>query len=234
MIADEREASAGSRPAIGSVAIQRSATERDAKGTHVGNDMRLVPVDDHEPEILEDGTTRIGLGDELGTEHVAINRYRVPPGGHLPAGLHAHADQEEVFVVHSGAATFETLDGRVTVDEGEVIRFSPGEFQSGRNEGDDPLVVLALGAPRENDDIRIPITCSDCGHDDLRLESVDGAVSFTCPVCTSSRTATTCPDCSGDDLHITLEESGDEPSSVIVRCRDCDGSFDRPPVATDW
>ena len=196
--------------------------------------MQLVSIDGIEPDSLKDGTTRIGLGDEIGTDHVAINRYRVPPGGHLPAGLHAHVDQEEVFVVRSGAATFETLEDRVTVDADEAIRFSPGEFQSCRNDGEEPLVVLALGAPRESDDIRIPIPCSDCGHDDLRLESADGAVSFSCPVCTISRTATACPNCRGDDLHVTLEAVGDEARSVIVRCRDCDGSFDRPPVATDW
>ena len=196
--------------------------------------MRRVSFDDHEPDTLDDGTARIRLGHELDTEHVAINRYRVPPGSHGTAGLHTHADQEEVFVVCSGTATFETLDGLVTVDEGEAIRFPPGEFQSGRNEGTDPLVVLAIGAPRDTDDVRVPISCTDCDHDDLRLELAEGAVSFVCPECNRSRTATACPRCGGDDLNVTLEEPGDESPQVIVRCRDCNESFDRPPVTTDW
>jgi hypothetical protein len=60
----------------------------------------------------------------VGTEHVAINHYQVPAGEGLPSGLHAHYDQEEVFVVLAGEATFETLrEGEVTVGARAAIRF---------------------------------------------------------------------------------------------------------------
>jgi uncharacterized cupin superfamily protein len=47
----------------------------------------------------------VRLGDALGTEHVAANRYRLSPGDGFPGGPHAHSDQEEVSVVLAGAAT---------------------------------------------------------------------------------------------------------------------------------
>ncbi|WP_254862411.1 cupin domain-containing protein [Halovivax gelatinilyticus] len=99
------------------------------------------------------------LDDELDVSGLAINHYLVPSGERLPAGLHAHADQEELFVVLSGVATFETLDGEVLVEADEIVRFSPGEFQAGKNDHEDLLAVLALGAPAESADVRIPIDC---------------------------------------------------------------------------
>lgn len=81
-------------------------------------------------------------------------------------------DQEEIFVVIDGEATFETLECEVTVGKCEAIRFAPGEFQSGKNESDGELTVLAMGAPRDTEDIRIPADCPECQHDDLRLDTV--------------------------------------------------------------
>lgn len=174
---------------------------------------------------------RRALSNELGTADLAINQYRVSPGGRLPAGLHAHADQEELFVVLSGEATFETLDdGIVTVSVDEAIRFAPGEFQAGRNDGDEPMELLALGAPRESEDVRIPIACPDCGAESLRLDFGEGALTFVCPECATEREPADCPTCSGADLRVTLADGG-EP---IVACQDCGSTFDHPPVRGEW
>jgi len=125
--------------------------------------MRKVTIDDLEPDVLGEGSDRRGLSDPLGTTDVAINHYRLGPGEGFPAGLHAHMDQEEVFLVLDGEASFETMDGEVTVGSGEAIRFSPGEFQSGRNASGSELTAVAIGAPRETEDVRIPVDCPDCG-----------------------------------------------------------------------
>jgi uncharacterized cupin superfamily protein len=87
--------------------------------------------------------TKQALSETLGTTAVSVTRYRLPPGRSLPGGLHAHWDQEGVFVVLSGEATFECLspgkegDSRkgstVRVGASEAVRFEPGEFQSGHN-----------------------------------------------------------------------------------------------------
>ena len=88
--------------------------------------METASVEAVDPAVVK-GVSRRGLGDALGTEAVAVNYYTVPPGGRL-AGLHAHADQAETFVVLSEAVGFEMLDGRIRVGEGEAVRFPPGEF----------------------------------------------------------------------------------------------------------
>ncbi len=189
-----------------------------------------------------ESVARRALTEPLGTTALAVNHYRVPPREGLPAGLHAHADQEEVFVVLSGAARFETLravDGEwvaetVRVDAGEVIRFGPGEFQSGHTAGDDDLAVLAVGAPRDGDDVRLPVACPDCARGALRLDT-DGGLSFSCPDCGADAVPAPCPDCGGEDLRVTLGDAGrptDPPASeTVVVCDDCATTFAAPPLA---
>lgn len=89
------------------------------------------------------------LSDALGTEAVAINYFERASGESIGDCYHRHHEQEEVFYVISGSATFETEEGDVPVDAGELIRFGPGEWQQGWNYGDARLRVLALGAPRD-------------------------------------------------------------------------------------
>lgn len=173
---------------------------------------------------------RLALSASLETTDLAINHYRVSPGGRLPAGLHAHMDQEELFVVLSGEATFETFDGPVTVSGDEAIRFAPGEYQAGRNDGDEPLELLALGAPRESEDVRIPIGCPDCDAENLQLDFGEGALTFACPECATEREPADCPTCSGADLRVTLDDGG-EP---IVACQDCGSTYETPPVRGEW
>jgi uncharacterized cupin superfamily protein len=195
--------------------------------------MKRRSLDDVDPQQFGDDSTRRGLTEPLGTTDVAINHYRIPPGDALPSGLHAHADQEEVFVVLAGTAAFETLDGEVTVSRGEAIRFGPGEFQSGRNAvesgadrnaGDDELVVLAVGAPRETEDVRVPLSCPDCGHDDLRIDAGADGVALLCPACGVAHDPPACPECGHEDLRVTLGEA----DTVVVACPACGTVVERP------
>jgi len=79
---------------------------------------------------------------------MALNYYELAPGDSFAYGYHRHERQEELFLVQQGAATFETEAGDVVVEAGEVVRFVPGEFQRGVNEGEERVVAFALGAPR--------------------------------------------------------------------------------------
>lgn len=194
--------------------------------------MERIAIEDAEATNFGEESTRRSLSDPLGTTDVAINRYRLAPGEGLPGGLHAHADQEEVFVVLEGEATFEVLetaDGagtEITVGEGEIVRFAPGEFQSGRNDGDGELVVLALGAPRDSEDVRIPVACEECGREDLRLDFGGGELTFVCPDCETERIPDDCPECGHGDLRVTLGEG----TGTVVVCRGCGEAFERPPT----
>lgn len=104
------------------------------------------------------------LTKALGLESVALNHYVLMPGDSFAFGYHRHTDQEEVFVVLEGTATFETEEGGVMVGAGEAVRFAPGEYQRGTNEGSERVVALAVGAPRDMGETEILRECSDCGE----------------------------------------------------------------------
>ena len=156
--------------------------------------MQKVSIDDVPPEpAAEYHADRRPLSDPLNTSDVALTRYVLEPGERFSGSVHAHMDQEEVFVVLEGEATFETDGGEVTVGEDEAIRFGAGEFQTGWNDGDGPVVALALGAPRDTEDVRISripvledrdVACPDCGHDHMRV-SGDEEAGLVCPACGS-------------------------------------------------
>lgn len=189
--------------------------------------MEHVTIDDLGDDANRDGIERRRLSAALDAEHVAINHYRIPPGEGLPAGLHAHMDQEEMFLVLDGVATFETMAGEQSVAAGEAIRFAPGEFQSGRNGGAGDLVVLALGAPPDSEDVRLPVVCPDCGHQNLRLDIDESGITFVCPQCDSEHVPADCPACGSSDLRVTL----DDEDWTVVACQACGETFDEPPLA---
>ncbi|MFD1645265.1 cupin domain-containing protein [Haloarchaeobius litoreus] len=152
--------------------------------------MERCSVDDRPATVTEGGALRRSLSDALGIDGLSLNRYRVPGGERLSLSRHAHTAQEEVFVVLAGEATFETRAGEVTVGEREAIRFGPGEFQCGRNDADEDLAVLAVGAPRDAGETLISwtpelgdVACPDCGYDAMRVEATDGGAVLVCPEC---------------------------------------------------
>jgi uncharacterized cupin superfamily protein len=132
-------------------------------------------------------TSRRDLSDPLGTTDVAVVRFDVEPGEAFSGALHAHAAQEEVFVVLDGTATFQLEAGSVTVGANEVVRFAPGEFQRGYNAGEAPVRAIALGAPRvtpAESPITALVDCPTCGertaHDTVFLDSAIERRCWTC------------------------------------------------------
>lgn len=126
------------------------------------------------------------LSNALGAEHLAVNHYVLDPGESFGFGYHRHGDQEELFYVLKGTATFETEEGDKTVDADEAIRFAPGEWQLGRNETDEQVIALALGAPANSDDIDILRECPDCSErKPVRVEPTDdrNALAAICEDC---------------------------------------------------
>ncbi|MUV90807.1 cupin domain-containing protein [Halapricum sp. CBA1109] len=120
---------------------------------------------------LDDIDSRMGPADvnrpvsrALGAEDVAINYYELAPGESFAFGYHAHENQEEIFYVQSGTVTFETESGDVAVAAGEAVRFAPGEFQRGVNEGETRVRALAVGAPQTTGETTIRRECPDCGE----------------------------------------------------------------------
>lgn len=159
--------------------------------------MKKVTVNDVEP-VPVNPALRILTG-ELGTTDVAINRYDIDPGRNLSGGYHAHHDQEEVFYVEAGRIRFETEDGDIDVDAGEIIRFAPGEFHYGYNPTDDPAVVIALGAPPDSQEVESVRECTECGK-----QFHHHRTSYMGKVTDSDDPArqVACPDCGGETIRI--------------------------------
>jgi len=142
---------------------------------------------------IEDVDDRMGpadvkrkVGDAVGATDVAVNYYELAPGDSLGFGYHRHPDQEEIFYVAEGTVTFETEEGDVTVAAGECIRFGPGEWQLGTNEGEERVVVLALGAPAEMGETEMLRVCPDCGgrtENDIEMADDRSALVTICTEC---------------------------------------------------
>jgi quercetin dioxygenase-like cupin family protein len=156
--------------------------------------MKKVTVDDVRNEVnpLQVHDVRRPVSDELGTEHFAMNYFELEPGDSFSGGLHRHNDQEEVFYVEEGKAVFEVGREReeVTVDEGEVIRFEPGEFQTGYapDENEERTIGWAYGAPQSRhdwDELESVIPCQECGEQRVHETTLndEGRFEFTCVEC---------------------------------------------------
>lgn len=126
------------------------------------------------------------LTDALGAANVALNYYELAPGDSFAYGFHAHADQEELFYVQSGTVTFRLADEARAVSAGELVRFAPGEYQRGVNEGDERVVALAMGAPQDAGETDLRRECPECGEatsHELELADDKSEIRTVCTVC---------------------------------------------------
>ncbi|OAQ52426.1 cupin [Natrinema mahii] len=152
--------------------------------------MEKTAIDDVEIEVnpMDVHSVRRPISDALGFTDFAMNYFELEPGESFSGGMHTHHDQEEVFYVQDGTATFDTEEGEVIVDAGEVIRFEPGDFQTGYNDTDEQVVGFAFGAPKSKhdwDQLESLVYCQECeeeiGHG---LELTDeGSFRLTCTEC---------------------------------------------------
>ena len=151
--------------------------------------MEHVSIDDvdNEPNPMNVHEVRRPVGRALGLSDFAMNYFELDAGESFSGGLHTHRDQEEVFYIQEGTATFETPDDEIVVDAGELIRFAPGEFQMGYNDGDDLVVGFAFGAPgavHDWDELESLVHCRECGEETRHATTLtDGAFELSCLDC---------------------------------------------------
>lgn len=85
------------------------------------------------------------LNEPLGLTSAEISVNRMPPGGAIPF-LHAHRENEEIYLFLSGRGRFQ-VDGReFPVREGSVVRVAPAGERCWRNDGDADLVFVVIQA----------------------------------------------------------------------------------------
>ncbi|MFC6938547.1 cupin domain-containing protein [Salinirubellus sp. GCM10025818] len=150
-------------------------------------DVQRNPLDVH--------SVRKPVSSVLGTTDFAMNYFELEPGESFSGGLHTHHDQEEVFYLESGEATFEVGREReeILVGERELIRFAPGEYQTGYNSGDERAVGWALGAPDSRhdwEDLESIVDCRECGEETGHATTLtdEGRFELTCNDCGTSFT----------------------------------------------
>lgn len=126
------------------------------------------------------------VSDAIGATNLAMNFYELAPGDQFGVGYHHHPTQEEVFFVLEGTVTFETESGTVTAGPESFVRFAPGEWQLGRNEGPERVRALAIGAPAESPETEVLRACPACGeetHQTFEITDDKDALLSVCVEC---------------------------------------------------
>jgi uncharacterized cupin superfamily protein len=102
------------------------------------------------------------LRRELGVTSLGLNLMRLQPGQR--GRIHAHARQEEVYVVLEGTLTLEIQGEARALRRGELARVAPDVRRRVSNRHPEPVAVLALGGAQPHD-----------GRDGTAYESWDAA-----------------------------------------------------------
>lgn len=145
--------------------------------------MEKVSIDDVDSWYGPNAVRR-PVSRELGAEQLAMNYFELEPGEQFGFGYHRHPAQEELFYILEGTATFETDSGETDASAGEAARFAPGEWQLGRNDGDERVRALALGAPASESEAEVRRHCEHCGgREPTRIEGVDTGLVTICETC---------------------------------------------------
>lgn len=84
----------------------------------------------------------------LDVKAFGINLVDIPPGETIPEHDEIDRDQEEVFIVIDGTATFIVDGEELEAPAGTYVRFDPEPKRTARNDGSTPLQLLIVSAPR--------------------------------------------------------------------------------------
>ena len=115
-------------------------------GYHVIDPTDLDPTPDRP-------CTKLAVSDAADLEEFALNVYEAEPGEQIPLAYHLHTTQEEAMYVLSGTMHVQTPAGEHVVSADQVFVAEPGSPHRAYNpeDADEPIRVLAVGAPRVDD-----------------------------------------------------------------------------------
>jgi mannose-6-phosphate isomerase-like protein (cupin superfamily) len=103
---------------------------------------------------IEDSATKFGMSpaletrfarEPLGLQNSGVSYLRMAPGERMPFG-HNHKEQEEVYVVVSGAGRIKLDDDVVELRQWDALRI-PQETMRNLEAGSDGIELLLFGAP---------------------------------------------------------------------------------------
>lgn len=127
------------------------------------------------PHFTGANTNRKPLSRAIERMGFAVTYLELVPGEAFSGGLHLHTDQEELFLVLAGTATWETKEGPgdeptlTEVGPMEAIHFEKSDvYQTGRNESGGVVRGLAIGVPGSRHDwagTGAFVDCETCGEE---------------------------------------------------------------------
>jgi quercetin dioxygenase-like cupin family protein len=92
------------------------------------------------------GTEARFARDAIGSEHLGVSYFHFEPGRRSPFG-HSHREQEEAYVVVSGAGRVRLDDEIKELKQWDVVRVAPRVVRAFES-GPDGLTLIAIGADR--------------------------------------------------------------------------------------
>ena len=82
---------------------------------------------------------------QFGSRHLSITWVEGAPGSEQP--VHAHPDNEQVYVIVRGRGLMKVGDEELQVGAGELVFVPPGTGHAILNTGDEPLVYVSATSP---------------------------------------------------------------------------------------
>lgn len=126
---------------------------------------QITNIEPHCISALTDATTCKAIGGGLGAEHTVVVYYELEPGDSFGLGGYGRREaREEFYYIQEGTVTFETENGDIEVEAGEVVRFAPGDWKGGTNKGTKPVVALVIASPRDATEHTLLRKCPECGE----------------------------------------------------------------------
>ena len=97
------------------------------------------------------------VGYLIGARKLGYQMFEIPPGNFATA-MHAHTEEEELYVVFEGQGTIRFTFGEYPIRKGDMIAMPVGERGTHRiqNTGSTNLIVLALANNADDDSVYYP------------------------------------------------------------------------------
>lgn len=88
---------------------------------------------------------KVFLRDVLGMSGMEVSLGSLPPGGAIPF-LHAHKQNEELYLVLSGTGEMQVDGSVIPLQAGSAVRVAPEGVRSWRATGSEPMAYMVIQA----------------------------------------------------------------------------------------
>jgi mannose-6-phosphate isomerase-like protein (cupin superfamily) len=169
-------------------------------------DVQQVAIDgvDTVPHLMGVNSNRRPVSRTVEDMGFAMVMFELQPGEAFSGAPHKHRNQEELFYVSKGTATWTLKEGpggdaeTVTVGPNELIHFQEDDvYQQGVNESDEVIHAISIGSPGARHEWEQALGLADC------------------------------PECGEETVHTfvpaadTADQRMPAPEEMVIACREC-------------